>query len=378
MHLRSLLPLVTLPALSAFAAAGDTDSVPLIGIANVYPEAGSLARLDQASFTGTIVGDTGANRISGLTQAADGRLFSAHGTFVDELDPSTGAVLGTTLFTQTIGGSMSIGDLATQPGTGVMYGVNDSGQIVTFDFGAADAPVVGGVPGLRTLAFAPDGTLYGTTLNDQLLTLDPSDGVVLTLVDLTTPGKIDGLAVRPEDGALFATLGASGGLNQSILQIDPLTGATSVAGTTGVGAGGDLVFLQTKAVEEVRNALLLTPNAATLSPGATGGPILGGVWDPAITPSAGTTSIGDILIVTTAPAELQLFAGENGVLLCDALNPPGILAAVPAPAPGAAMPIPLPLTSEAIGLEFCAQGVYVEPTGKISLTNALDVILGTF
>ena len=103
--------------------------------------------------------------------------------------------------------------------------------------------------GSGSIAFASDGTLYmagtdsGLTL-DVLATVNPTSAAVLTTIPIGdgTNTMLDGLAVRHSDGVIFATHTDVSGQGQDILTVDPLSGITTLLGTTDAGAVGDLAF----------------------------------------------------------------------------------------------------------------------------------------
>jgi hypothetical protein len=158
---------------------------------------------------------------------------------------------------------VSINDLAFQPGTDVLFGTatGAGGEpcascLFTIDLLTAQATLVGD-PSLSNaawnksggLAFAPDGTLYGTTTFSSpiLATLDPLTGAVLATeaVVIAPPGDdefggfFDGLAVNPDDGRLYATHGVA---SSEVFVRDPLSGQWALIGASGQ-AMSDLAFL---------------------------------------------------------------------------------------------------------------------------------------
>lgn len=191
----------------------------------------------------TLVADaydtSGDGYLLGLDFAPDGGLFAStcdtsfcpEGTSrLLELDPTTGAATDIGLIEDGSGVDLNIYDLAFQPGTGVLYGISDFlgsscfGCIYTIDTATAEATLVGdpGVGSSGGLAFAPDGTLYLTTIFPtvgsylDLYVLDPSTGAVVSREDilleqqflqsgfLIESAPFQGLAVAP-DGTLVAS-----------------------------------------------------------------------------------------------------------------------------------------------------------------------------
>ncbi|NJN64644.1 MAG: hypothetical protein HC882_07035 [Acidobacteria bacterium] len=139
--------------------------------------------------------------------------------------------------------ALSVGDLTVEPGTGALFGLRsaedgrgEAGRLYVIDAANGTASLLGdpGFDGDGGLAFAPDGSLYTSGMDEEtwetvLAELDPVDGSVLTTVPLAGIfEKITGLAARPTDGLLFATLDFHANF---ILAIDPATGAATVVAT---------------------------------------------------------------------------------------------------------------------------------------------------
>lgn len=130
---------------------------------------------------------------------------------------------------------------------------------------------------------------------------------------------------------------------------------------------GRIVESNFPAMERPRYAT--PPNALTLNPGLTSGPILGQVWDPWLSPFPG--SVVDVLFVDLGgPIETPT---PWGTLLCN----------VPAPfrifklAPGGVFSVGIPNSCSLIGRTACSQGaVFLAP--GFELSNALDLVFGTY
>ena len=161
--------------------------------------------------------------------------------------------------------ALAIGDLAIQPGTGTLYGTRagtaadshgNGSELYIIDTDTGIATLVGDiadsvdfdVDGV-SIAFAPagtpnEGTLYAVIYNADddetyVAQLDPTDGSVvedtLQLLDIADPDELDdnffldGLAVHPASGALYAS-GAGSDDGDEIYIIDPETGDTVFVG----------------------------------------------------------------------------------------------------------------------------------------------------
>ena len=245
-------------------------------------ESGRLVRLDQTTFAGTEVDDPfPKGGLSGLAATPDGRLW---GTWTDgpialaelvELDPVTGELLSQKLITYTGVASFRLSDLAVQPGSGVLYGVGNSfsgTKLVTIDPDTAHGTIVAHLPLSANggLAFDEAGTLYflsSKSSNPVLVTIDIATGALLSSVTYGPHAGLDGLVVRPGDGALLATPGNLFGDDQ-ILRVDPVTGATTLLGKTGMGNASDLAFMT---LPDLASDLVACNGVGGAAPGAVTG-----------------------------------------------------------------------------------------------------------
>jgi hypothetical protein len=165
------------------------------------------------------------------------------------------------------GPGIAISDLAIQPGTGVLYGIESVeaeggtktqlGNLYTISRGSGVATLVG-TTGTQnsSLAFAPNGTLYLTTasinpddpagpfINVQVDTVDPGTAKILTTVP--TSMFYAALAFDASTGLLLGGTGGGNSLDSvsgDIFTIDPSTGdQVGHVSTTDVNFVGDLDF----------------------------------------------------------------------------------------------------------------------------------------
>ena len=360
----------------SFAAGGPT---PLFAVAGngspVTP--GGFSVLNPATFAGALIADAiSPGGFTGLAFTPDGRLwgtalFSFAGA-VDlvEINPSTGALISQVPVTEG-GNPVRISDLAVQPGTGVLYGSGGRlvggfflGEIFTIDTTTGVATFVGatGFPNDGGLAFDAAGTLYATIFTGELLTLDPATGGFLTSISFGPDAFLDGLVVRPSDGALLATRGGNGGGDQ-IVQVDPVTGLTVLLGSTGSGQPSDLAFAPLTgppASCTFRNGLGGNPAIFT----CTTNPIIGATWVTNITPAFDTlvTVLGVGLGGPTSGA--FVFGWELLIL------PP-----IPVISTGfGTHTIPIPATATLVGVPAWSQGAQANTSGVV-LCNAQDLTL---
>lgn len=139
----------------------------------------------------------------------------------------------------------------------------------------------------------------------------------------------------------------------------------------GSESGSALWLAESAATESVR--LGTPPNPFALLPGVTSGPVLGATWDPVIDHTTflpGATL--DLLGITVNPLNVPL--PPFGTLLCD----PTVIAAIPTSPAGVPFAIPVPYDCALAGASLCTQGASLNAAGNLLLTNALDLVLGTF
>lgn len=240
---------------------------------------GSLIIINQANGVGTVVGHPDSvPGLSGLASDSTGALYGSTitgppgiGTSnLVRINPETGAQIYSAPITLS-GTPIGVNDLAVQPGTNLLFGsvaTETSTILVTIDKTAGAATVRAEVANLGgAIAFAPDGTLYETSIvfgeqqQSFLNTIDAFTGAILTTVP--TDEFYGGLVVRP-DGTIFASAGMIG-------EIDILNpnGTSADLGSTGVGGVGDLAFVSVSGgafntcLQDESNGNILLLNTAT-------------------------------------------------------------------------------------------------------------------
>ncbi len=182
---------------------------------------GAFGTVSQTDGTFSLLGDptSGAREnLVGISFDSTGRLFgvvvvsdSGDASTLIEINPNDGLLISTIgPIRDASGGDVKIVDLATQPGTDTLFGIDndddtDGAQLWTIDKTTAVATQIGSTGVNRGgIAFGPDGTLYLASTSSELARLDPATGKPIGNVG-TIDGCMDGLAVRPSDGALFGT-----------------------------------------------------------------------------------------------------------------------------------------------------------------------------
>jgi hypothetical protein len=175
---------------------------------------------------------------------------------------------------------------------------------------------------------------------DPLVETDPS----ILGSDQSDPGDVlNGFALRQSDS----------NLNEGIL-VDNLVVARSFAEALGACTVG---------TQTARFSV--SPNPGVLSPGVQ--PNVGTTWNPTVTVAG---SVSDLLLVAFTPVDIPTSFGS---LLCLPSSSPLIVAA---PVPGAPFAIPIPNNPMFVGAAVCTQGLGIDATVTVSMTNALDLVIG--
>ena len=201
---------------------------------------------------------TGVESLTGITFAPNGTLYGLTGfagtpaNSLVTIDPVTGSTtqVGFT------GLSVAEGDLAFDPASGVLYGmqhVPSNRQLFTIDVATGAGTVVGSLGGSEeiepsAMTFGSDGTLYvldtGIDFGDRpdistrLLTVDKFTGATLTEVTLPIElGYTAGMDFDPVTGQLYVADGGVGEGTNDLYLVSPANGAMSVVGQTGVAVG---------------------------------------------------------------------------------------------------------------------------------------------
>jgi len=269
--------------------------------------AGRLLRVNQTNAAGTVVSDpVNPGGITGLVYDPSsgfllGSTIQTAGDFstLVRIDPVTGANLGAIGAITVAGIPIGIGDLAIQPGTNNLYGIRSNtdgaglgGRLYLINKSTGAATLVGntGAGSSGGIAFAPDGSLYQTAHNNNfdftsLNRINPANAARISTVPL--PNFFDGLAIR-SDGVFFA---ATGGSNDQIFTINPVTGAVTLVGGTLQGSTSDLAFGPGAGIAP--NIQLRDP-ANVIIGGASAGP-----GQNALVQSLNTTTVGTYRIAVS-------------------------------------------------------------------------------
>jgi hypothetical protein len=225
-------------------------AAPMIGI----NFAGDVFAIESSTGAGSPLGSSGLLLLNSLAKNSAGVLYSQGSTngfdsHLVTINPSTGAA--TLVAPLSISG---LRGLAFSP-TDVLYGLvngslfSDIDSLYRIDTTTGAATLVGltGFEGIQGLEFSPAGILYGWDIFAGLLTIDPSTGVA-TQVDPAGVGSalIQTLAFAP-DGTLY-------GAREALFRIDTSTGDTTLVGS---GGYSDIRGLEFATVPEPSSLLLV-------------------------------------------------------------------------------------------------------------------------
>jgi len=116
------------------------------------------------------------------------------------------------------------------------------------------------------------------------------------------------------------------------------------------------------------------PNPWALVSGTTGGPVVGSTWAPQIDHTTFVpTALLDVVFVGAQPDSVPL--PPAGTLLVDiAIVPPLVFTATP----GQPFMIQIPANCSLVGQTLYSQGLSLDAGGTIELTNAIDILFGTY
>jgi hypothetical protein len=195
----------------------------------------------------------GGNGFGALARSPSGSLYAIRymgGANFYEIDQGTGAT--------TFIGPMGLGDieggLDFHPSTGVLYGVNAeggaTGGLFTVDLGSGAATVIGpilaaggSVIDASALAFDASGNLYllrSDVAPMEIWRIDPSDASTLSIVPvpgLASSAVLAGMEFDDATGKLYVLFGSGGFL----AEVDPITGASTMIGSTVANAALEIV-----------------------------------------------------------------------------------------------------------------------------------------
>jgi len=235
------------------------------GAAPVYPQVvEKLYTINTTTGAATLSATTQVSSLIGIAWGSDSQLYGVttasppaggQGNSLYRIDTTTGAT--TLIGSIALGNSVFEGDLATQPGTGKLFGINSiNGVLFSLNsFPSPVATVIGTVvypsPGsgwdISAMAFDANGTLYAVTRKNVdfggqsvLLTINPATAAVITAVALSQ--NVHGWGgMQLLGGTLYYADGGdpdmANPVTNSFLKINTTTGAVTTVGSTGIPGG---------------------------------------------------------------------------------------------------------------------------------------------
>lgn len=200
----------------------------------------SLYRIDPATGAATLVGSTGIRQINGI--AYDGSTLWAYTSSADvyRLNLNTGAA---DLFSSSVA-VVPEGDLAFGPG-GLWTSDGDVvGLLSVYDASIDQVGLMGSdASDVSGLAFDGSGTLFGYSKNgsleDTVVSIDPLTGAATTVggTGLSSSSAVGALAYDGSTGAMLLSDGSA------LYSVDTSSGAATFIGGHGVGELSGLAFV---------------------------------------------------------------------------------------------------------------------------------------
>jgi hypothetical protein len=241
---------------------------------NSDPQFSVLYDIDPLTGNTTNGRSLGIRLMAGIaTQPGTGSLFglttfgSTPASSLIHIDISNGATItiGPTGLPQLVEG-----DLAFSPINGFLYGVQDTGtngtqrnlfRISPTTGVATIVGSIGGAAGYSALAFTSTGTLYtidtAGTGNSLLETIDQNTGAILTTTMLNVNlGPAAGLAINPLSSVAYVADGGGSGATNMLYQLNLNSGILTSIGPTAAPYG--LAGLTLVSVPEPSSVVLMT------------------------------------------------------------------------------------------------------------------------
>jgi hypothetical protein len=223
---------------------------------------GNLRKVNQSTGATTVIGNMGTNYVHGLSNrpGVTNYIFGVGPTGyggvgpsrLERIDLSTGQASHLPEFSDAVLGisnptAYGIAISPAAPGVAIVSGfcTNCSYHYylwrVNVDTGAVQGPAIQTTAWLYEITYNPDGSiLYGTDSSGRLVTVNSNSGVVTIVGDPGLSDFIEGLAFRPEDGALFAINAFD---QDKLVRLDPTDGSlVQTVGSLGVVGPQGLAF----------------------------------------------------------------------------------------------------------------------------------------
>ncbi len=133
-----------------------------------------------------------------------------------------------------------------------------------------------------------------------------------------------------------------------------------------------LAWYESEAARAVQTVRLGQPaNPAGLEPDPAGAPLVGGTWAPRVSAFQPAAVASFLAVDLRAPLNVPT---AFGTLLCAPPPAGGLFLGTPGEPFAAAVPLDCGL----VGVAACSQGASFAPGAGLQLTNALDLVLGTY
>lgn len=227
------------------------------GALPVTQDPGAVVEIDPDTATLTVLSTPlPGYGLTGIAQLPDGRLFASAVSTQEqdrllELDPETGALLADLGVIDTAVdpcGQFDTHDLAADPGTGTLYGVErcvSNGPFVFSRLYAIDpdtmaTTVIGNIEPntFMPIAFNDDGLWATPDLQSQLLRIDPATAAVLATTPLPMPSGSQSpggraLGAEADGQLLMAQIQAGQAQVNQLYRIDPVAATITFLGDLG-------------------------------------------------------------------------------------------------------------------------------------------------
>jgi hypothetical protein len=228
----------------------------------------------------------GTAECDGFTCANTGGSFICQGVYavspfrgvLARLSPTTYELFDVTAITNTAGAVTGVPAMTTHPTTGVPYAVAKvsgvSGRVFgTLDFATATLTAVGDpVPNFSSLAFLPDGTLYGVTGNggtpaETMFQIDPATGVPTLFSALGNGEDGEVICFNPDENMMYHWSGNGTAIMEKFALTLPLT-FVPVAANIGTGEvfGCRYVGANTFLLSDIASSVDFVATDGTVSP----------------------------------------------------------------------------------------------------------------
>ncbi len=201
----------------------------------------SVVRINESTGVGAAIGHSGFSSLNSLAVNGSGTIYSADSRLVT-IDPSTGA--GTAGATLNFGGvNVDVRGLAFSAGN-VLFAINSRldtsspDYLYTINTATGVGTLIGstGLSAIQGLDFSPNGILYAWDVIVGLTTINPATGVATDVGPAGgLVGQIQSIAFAP-DGTLY-------GARDALFTINVATGDATLVGSGGYSDVRGIVYI---------------------------------------------------------------------------------------------------------------------------------------